>query len=101
MERSILRTLPPTSGISPLSHWVDGLVESVQCDCVDEEQAISVPPGVPLLYLDRHSRAALLGGGNLRQLCVLPERQSRLPDHPAHGATFSVYYFGYCEMLLV
>lgn len=65
-------------------------MESAQCDCVDEKQAISVPPGVPFLHLDRHPRAALLGGRNLCQLCLLPERQHHLPDHPAHGATFSV-----------
>ena len=60
-------TLPSLRVVSLLyGYWVDTVVEPAQCDCMDEEQAIFVPPGVPHLHLDRHSRTALLGGRNLR-----------------------------------
>lgn len=76
------------------SHRVNGVLESTQCDIVDKEQAISLPPGVSYIHLDCYPSAALLGPRNLRQLRLLPEGQLNLPDHPAYGATFPVELFG-------
>src|SRR5262249_55022174 len=51
------------------------VLEFTQCYRLDEEQAIPKPKGKPGVYLHSDLGSALLGPGNIRQLCILQPYQ--------------------------